>query len=159
MTSPNKKSATRAAVLATATGFRLTEVDSESSGVAFTFAEPSGPAWVKAMTGYVPAVDDPTAPLTADERVALVKEQSEWSFNADVLLFADMFRNEQGEREFNEDDTKPGGELHKSFGPQHSKLLKQALRNLGYLTAAPDTEVEDGEEPPLSPVKAEAEEK
>lgn len=114
-------SSLRSLALAPSSGFRsvLTEVP-EWGGAKVILREPSGEVWVKfreIMTLREPEEGETPPKLSIQEEFLRNKR-------ADVVMFIDVLRDENGDRVFSDADEETISEI---YGPVHSRLLSQAI--------------------------------
>lgn len=102
--------------LAPGAGFLTKSIEvPEWEGVKVTLREPSAEAWLRWQDAV--KTDDDSESLSLSERARR-------NLHADVTLFIDILRDEDGEPVFSVDEIE---EVERAYGPVHSRLLRQAL--------------------------------
>jgi hypothetical protein len=102
--------------LAPGAGFLTKSIEvPEWEGVKVTLREPSAEAWLRWQDAV--KTDDDSESLSLSERARR-------NLHADVTLFIDILRDEDGEPVFSVDEIE---EVEHAYGPVHSRLLRQAL--------------------------------
>ncbi|WP_405079711.1 phage tail assembly chaperone [Pectobacterium carotovorum] len=110
------KKSIKALALAAGSGFLTKAIEvPEWEGVKVILREPSAEAWLRWQDAI--KTDD-------DSESVSVSERARRNLHADVTLFVDILRDEDGEPVFSVDDIE---DVEKIYGPVHSRLLRQAL--------------------------------
>ncbi|AHK20373.1 phage tail protein [Yersinia similis] len=109
-------------------GFRHETVTvAEWGGVVVMLREPSAPAWMRSIS-HIKTEEEPGDVSDIETRITS-------NTMADVVLFVDVLLDEAGARVFSDKDADT---LICSYGPVHSRLLRQAL-------ALSKSDIEDAE--------------
>ncbi|MCW2479745.1 phage tail assembly chaperone [Candidatus Symbiopectobacterium sp. NZEC135] len=110
------KKSIKSLALAPSAGFLTKAIEvPEWEGVKVTLREPSAEAWLR----WQDAVK-----TEGDGETLSISERARRNLHADVTLFIDILRDEEGEPVFSVDDIE---EVESVYGPVHSRLLRQAL--------------------------------
>ncbi|WJM83213.1 phage tail assembly chaperone [Pectobacterium brasiliense] len=110
------KKSIKSLALAAGSGFLTKSIEvPEWEGAKVILREPSAEAWLRWQDAL--KTDEEGETLSASERARR-------NLHADVTLFIDILRDENGDPVFSVDEIE---EVESVYGPVHSRLLRQAL--------------------------------